>query len=70
MEEDKKENIVIYTKAVRKLLGIKFDQFRRKFKKVGRNEKCPCGSGNKFKYCCKDESIANENKEKLTKLAA
>ena len=20
-------------------------------KKVGRNEKCPCGSGKKFKYC-------------------
>ena len=21
-------------------------------KKVGRNEKCPCGSGKKFKHCC------------------
>lgn len=21
-------------------------------KKVGRNDKCPCGSGNKYKYCC------------------
>ena len=21
------------------------------FKKVGRNEKCPCGSGKKFKHC-------------------
>ena len=21
-------------------------------KKVGRNEKCPCGSGQKFKFCC------------------
>ena len=21
-------------------------------RKVGRNEKCPCGSGNKYKYCC------------------
>ena len=21
------------------------------FKKVGRNEKCPCGSGKKYKYC-------------------
>ena len=20
--------------------------------KVGRNEKCPCGSGKKFKHCC------------------
>ena len=24
----------------------------RAFYKVGRNEKCPCGSGNKFKRCC------------------
>ena len=22
-----------------------------KFKKTGRNEKCPCGSGKKFKHC-------------------
>ena len=22
------------------------------FKKVGRNEKCPCGSGKKYKKCC------------------
>ena len=21
-------------------------------KKIGRNEKCPCGSGKKFKFCC------------------
>ena len=20
--------------------------------KIGRNEKCPCGSGKKYKYCC------------------
>ena len=21
-------------------------------KKVGRNDKCPCGSGKKYKHCC------------------
>jgi uncharacterized protein YchJ len=21
-------------------------------RKIGRNEKCPCGSGKKYKYCC------------------
>lgn len=21
--------------------------------KIGRNEPCPCGSGKKYKYCCK-----------------
>lgn len=27
--------------------------------KIGRNEKCPCGSGKKYKKCCllKDEAI-------------
>tara|TARA_Y100001958_G_C20875816_1_gene308109 strand:+ start:113 stop:490 length:378 start_codon:yes stop_codon:yes gene_type:complete len=30
-----------------KLEGQKKDDF----KKVGRNEKCPCGSGKKFKHC-------------------
>ena len=23
-----------------------------KEKKIGRNEKCPCGSGKKYKHCC------------------
>lgn len=27
-------------------------QMSRKPPKVGRNEPCPCGSGNKFKKCC------------------
>ena len=26
--------------------------FRRGAPKVGRNDKCPCGSGKKFKHCC------------------
>lgn len=25
---------------------------RPEFMNVGRNEKCPCGSGNKYKRCC------------------
>ncbi|GKX30470.1 protein translocase subunit SecA [Vallitalea longa] len=25
---------------------------RRKERKIGRNEPCPCGSGKKYKYCC------------------
>ena len=27
------------------------DKLNNDFKKVGRNEKCPCGSGKKFKHC-------------------
>lgn len=26
----------------------------REFPKVGRNDKCPCGSGKKYKNCCMD----------------
>jgi hypothetical protein len=29
--------------------------FRRDMPKVGRNEPCPCGSGQKFKRCCLDK---------------
>lgn len=25
---------------------------KRSFNKIGRNEKCPCGSGKKYKHCC------------------
>lgn len=31
---------------------IALDSFRRKDKKVGRNDPCPCGSGKKYKKCC------------------
>jgi hypothetical protein len=33
---------------------------RRSVKKVGRNDPCPCGSGNKYKKCC-----AEKDKERL-----
>ena len=29
-------------------------------KKVGRNEPCPCGSGKKYKKCCRDKDLAAE----------
>ena len=29
----------------------KINEEKKDFKKVGRNEKCPCGSGKKFKHC-------------------
>jgi uncharacterized protein YecA (UPF0149 family) len=31
---------------------INFTPEPRQSKKVGRNEKCPCGSGKKYKKCC------------------
>jgi hypothetical protein len=39
---------------------------------VGRNEKCPCGSGRKYKQCClqKDEEKARKAREKAEAKAA
>ncbi len=34
--------------------SIKGDTVRHHLAKVGRNDPCPCGSGNKFKKCCID----------------
>ena len=31
----------------------KVETFRREQPKVGRNDPCPCGSGRKYKKCCK-----------------
>ncbi len=33
---------------------------------IGRNERCPCGSGRKYKQCClrKDEETARKAREK------
>jgi uncharacterized protein len=36
--------------------GTQSDPLRRATPKVGRNEPCPCGSGNKFKRCCGNTS--------------
>lgn len=33
-------------------------------KKIGRNDKCPCGSGKKYKYCCMNK-MSKEELEKL-----
>lgn len=33
--------------------------------KIGRNEPCPCGSGKKYKYCCKDKTFIGEGNQEL-----
>ena len=37
----------------------------RRGKKVGRNEKCTCGSGKKYKHCCLPKIKANELPPKI-----
>ena len=32
----------------------------RTTQKIGRNDPCPCGSGKKYKKCCRDKDLAAE----------
>jgi uncharacterized protein YecA (UPF0149 family) len=32
--------------------------YRRQDPKIGRNESCPCGSGQKYKRCCLGKPLA------------
>ena len=43
-------NIVVSSDEDKKLEKMEVKN-QNNFKKVGRNEKCPCGSGKKFKHC-------------------
>ena len=38
---------------------VKAQPVRNKDKKVGPNDPCPCGSGKKYKKCCRDKDIAS-----------
>ncbi len=38
--------------------AVKRQPIRTKGKKVGPNDPCPCGSGKKYKKCCRDKDIA------------
>jgi len=42
-------------KGIQDLMGRK--PIRRKEKKIGRNEPCPCKSGLKYKKCCLNKII-------------
>ena len=37
---------------IRALYNRRPKQLVRKYKKIGRNDRCPCGSGKKYKNCC------------------
>ena len=44
-------NIVVSNQEEKKEVADNKDKNLKEEKKVGRNEKCPCGSGKKFKHC-------------------
>ena len=51
-KDDKWEYDLKKEELSNKILGKGRGTFVRLGKKVGRNEKCPCGSGLKYKKCC------------------
>ena len=42
---------IVTTENENENIKKKGDEENNNFKKVGRNDKCPCGSGKKFKFC-------------------
>ena len=42
-----------YLESFRDDGSVKGETFRKKHEGVGRNDPCPCGSGKKFKKCCR-----------------
>ena len=58
-QEVKREKVAKETAAVGSADSIvKKQPVRNRDKKVGPNDPCPCGSGKKYKKCCRDKDIA------------
>jgi len=57
-EELKREKVAKETSATGSAPAQVKRQPVRKEKKVGPNDPCPCGSGKKYKKCCRDKDIA------------
>ena len=57
-EELKREKVAKEAAAVSASDKTVKQQPVRKAKKVGPNDPCPCGSGKKYKKCCRDKDIA------------
>ena len=59
IEENQRLDLELYTKNIRS--DQNYDPFsslpvstQLRIGKIGRNDKCPCGSGKKYKKCCID----------------
>ena len=58
-QEVKRQKVAKETSAVGTQDTVLQKQPVRKDKKVGPNDPCPCGSGKKYKKCCRDKDIAS-----------
>ncbi len=58
-QEVKRQKVAKETSAVGTQDTVLRKQPVRKDKKVGPNDPCPCGSGKKYKKCCRDKDIAS-----------
>ena len=59
-QEVKREKVAKETAAAGAAAGntVKAQPIRNKDKKIGPNDPCPCGSGKKYKQCCRAKDIA------------
>ena len=46
------EDAAVKHQSTSKIYLVKTRTIVREYKKIGRNDKCPCGSGKKYKNCC------------------
>ncbi len=58
-QEVRRQKVAKETSATGTPDGTVKQQPVRKEKKVGPNDPCPCGSGKKYKKCCRDKDIAS-----------
>ncbi len=46
------EGVEAMSKIIEDVSVMEVETYRRSEPKIGRNERCPCGSGRKYKKCC------------------
>ena len=54
------EGIFSEDKIMQIIKDFKRSKIVHKEKEPGRNDPCPCGSGKKYKKCCRDKDLAAE----------
>jgi len=69
--QDREEKLKSYIQALSHLRErLQFDEDEKEMVSIPRNQKCPCGSGLKYKKCCEKKESIKETTEYTLKLFA
>lgn len=52
LDDPGNEDVDDFTTMIKPITEKEAKQLSRLFRKISRNQPCPCGSGDKFKRCC------------------